>query len=228
MRWTEYARRDAALQRRRRCSSSTLIQRAAGLPAVQPAAASPACAAGPRLQHRRLASRPTPTGRPTAGESTMSYLTQMAGLAFHNFVSAAAGIALAIAFIRGIARRESDTHRQLLGRPDARYALRAAAALPRRRALPRLAGRRRRTCGRTPGALSIRSRDGTDAAGKPQTTVHRAGHRPGAGRLAGDHQGARHQRRRLLQRQPRAPVREPDAAHQLPRDAGASSPSRPG
>ena len=44
-----------------------------------------------------------------SGESTMSYLTQMAGLAFHNFVSAAAGIALAIAFIRGIARREAKT-----------------------------------------------------------------------------------------------------------------------
>jgi potassium-transporting ATPase potassium-binding subunit len=44
-----------------------------------------------------------------SGESTMSYLTQMAGLAFHNFVSAAAGIALAIAFIRGIAQRETDT-----------------------------------------------------------------------------------------------------------------------
>src|SRR5215467_679105 len=41
-----------------------------------------------------------------SGESTMSYLTQMAGLAFHNFVSAATGIALAIAFIRGIARRQ--------------------------------------------------------------------------------------------------------------------------
>ena len=37
------------------------------------------------------------------GETTMSYLTQMAGLAYHNFVSAAVGIALAIAFIRGIA-----------------------------------------------------------------------------------------------------------------------------
>jgi K+-transporting ATPase ATPase A chain len=44
-----------------------------------------------------------------SGESTMSYFTQMAGLAFHNFVSAATGIALAIAFIRGIARRESKT-----------------------------------------------------------------------------------------------------------------------
>ncbi|MGE0130610.1 MAG: potassium-transporting ATPase subunit KdpA [Blastocatellales bacterium] len=42
-------------------------------------------------------------------EVTMSYLTQMAGLAYHNFVSAAVGIALAIAFIRGIGRRERDT-----------------------------------------------------------------------------------------------------------------------
>jgi potassium-transporting ATPase potassium-binding subunit len=44
-----------------------------------------------------------------SGESAMSYLTQMAGLAFHNFASAATGIALAIAFIRGVARRESRT-----------------------------------------------------------------------------------------------------------------------
>ncbi len=44
-----------------------------------------------------------------SGESTMSYFTQMAGLAFHNFVSAATGIALAIAFIRGIARRQMQT-----------------------------------------------------------------------------------------------------------------------
>ena len=43
-----------------------------------------------------------------AGESTMSYFTQMAGLAYHNFASAAVGIALAIAVIRGIARKETD------------------------------------------------------------------------------------------------------------------------
>src|SRR5580698_9933850 len=43
------------------------------------------------------------------GEATMSYLTQMVGLAYHNFASAAVGIALAIAFIRGIARREKET-----------------------------------------------------------------------------------------------------------------------
>jgi K+-transporting ATPase ATPase A chain len=44
-----------------------------------------------------------------SGESTMSYFTQMAGLAYHNFISAAVGIALAIAFIRGIARRQMAT-----------------------------------------------------------------------------------------------------------------------
>lgn len=44
-----------------------------------------------------------------SGEATMSYLTQMAGLAYHNFTSAAVGMALAIAFIRGIARREQET-----------------------------------------------------------------------------------------------------------------------
>ena len=44
-----------------------------------------------------------------SGESTMSYFTQMAGLAYHNFISAAVGIALAIAFIRGIARRQMET-----------------------------------------------------------------------------------------------------------------------
>src|SRR6185436_9677253 len=42
-------------------------------------------------------------------EVTMSYFTQMAGLAYHNFVSAAVGISLAVAFIRGIARREAQT-----------------------------------------------------------------------------------------------------------------------
>jgi potassium-transporting ATPase potassium-binding subunit len=43
-----------------------------------------------------------------AGETTMSYLTQMAGLAVQNFESAAVGMALAVVFIRGIARFETD------------------------------------------------------------------------------------------------------------------------
>jgi potassium-transporting ATPase potassium-binding subunit len=42
-------------------------------------------------------------------ETTMSYFTQMVGLAYHNFFSAAVGIAVAIALVRGIARRETKT-----------------------------------------------------------------------------------------------------------------------
>jgi len=44
-----------------------------------------------------------------AGENTMSHLTQMTGLAVQNFVSAAVGLAVAIAFIRGLVRRRSGT-----------------------------------------------------------------------------------------------------------------------
>jgi K+-transporting ATPase ATPase A chain len=43
------------------------------------------------------------------GETTMTYLTQMAGLAVRNFVSAATGIAIAIALTRGLVRRSSTT-----------------------------------------------------------------------------------------------------------------------
>ncbi len=43
------------------------------------------------------------------GESTMSYFSQMVGLAFHNFISAAAGIAVAAALVRGIARDKAAT-----------------------------------------------------------------------------------------------------------------------
>src|SRR5260370_126863 len=43
------------------------------------------------------------------GESTMAHLTQMAGLAVHNFVSAAAGAAVAVALIRGLVRRRTGT-----------------------------------------------------------------------------------------------------------------------
>jgi potassium-transporting ATPase potassium-binding subunit len=41
------------------------------------------------------------------GETTMSYLSQMSQLAFHNFVSAAVGMALAVALVRGISRRSA-------------------------------------------------------------------------------------------------------------------------
>ena len=63
------------------------------------------------------------------GESTLSYFVQMAALAVQNFASAAAGIAVAIALVRGFARQETQNHRQFLGGCDARDGLRAAADL---------------------------------------------------------------------------------------------------
>ena len=67
-------------------------------------------AVAPDLAFNTAASFTTNTNwQAYGGESTMSYLTQMAGLAYHNFVSAAVGIAVAIAFIRGIAQREKET-----------------------------------------------------------------------------------------------------------------------
>ena len=63
----------------------------------------------PELAFNTAASFTTNTNwQAYSGETTMSYLTQMAGLAYHNFTSAATGIVLAIAFIRGIAQRERD------------------------------------------------------------------------------------------------------------------------
>ena len=67
-------------------------------------------AVAPDLAFNTAASFTTNTNwQDYGGETTMSYFTQMAGLAYHNFVSAAVGIALAIAFIRGIVRREKKT-----------------------------------------------------------------------------------------------------------------------
>ena len=70
-----------------------------GLPGVSPA-----------LAFNTAASFSTNTNwQAYAGETTMSYLTQMMGLAYHNFVSAASGIAMAIAIIRGFVRRSTKT-----------------------------------------------------------------------------------------------------------------------
>ena len=70
-----------------------------GLPAV-----------GPDLAWNTAASFTTNTNwQSYTPETTMSYLTQMAGLATHNFWSAAVGIAVAVALIRGIKRTVSGT-----------------------------------------------------------------------------------------------------------------------
>ena len=142
----------------------------------------------------------------------MSYLTQMLG-------ARCAELRLGRGRHGGRRRLHPRPHaplvaraRQLLGRPHAQLPLRAAADL-----------RSSARCVLVSQGV-VQNLDapdpGQDARGR------RADDRPGPGRLAGDHQGARHQRRRLLQRQLGAPVREPDAAHQPPRDAG--DPRHPG
>jgi K+-transporting ATPase ATPase A chain len=62
-----------------------------------------------------------------AGETTMSTLSQMAGLTVQNFLSAATGATLAAAVARAFAPTGGRGRRQLLGRPDTHHALRAAA-----------------------------------------------------------------------------------------------------
>ncbi|GAC1400535.1 MAG: potassium-transporting ATPase subunit KdpA [Ktedonobacteraceae bacterium] len=64
----------------------------------------------PQLAFNTAASFTTNTNwQNYSGEQTMSYLTQMSGLAFHNFASAATGIALAVALVRGLTRRSAQS-----------------------------------------------------------------------------------------------------------------------
>ena len=136
-------------------------------------------------------------------ESTMSYLTEMAGLATHNFFSAAVGIVVAVALVRAIKRTSCatignfwvDTTRTLL------YIL-------------------------LPGFAHLRAAAGS--AGRPAESAclhgcaHARGpdtdHRTGTRGFTGSHQDARHEWRRILQRQQRSSVRESDAVLQLPPD----------
>ncbi len=106
MRWTEYA---VALLFFSIVSMLVLygIQR---LQAVLPWNPQGFAGVAPDLAFNTAASFTTNTNwQAYGGETTMSYFTQMAGLAYHNFMSAAVGIAVAIAFIRGIAQKEKDT-----------------------------------------------------------------------------------------------------------------------
>jgi K+-transporting ATPase ATPase A chain len=67
-------------------------------------------AVNPNLAFNTAASFTTNTNwQNYAGESTLSYFSQMVGLTFHNFVSAATGIAIAAALVRAIARRSAQT-----------------------------------------------------------------------------------------------------------------------
>ena len=101
--------------------------------------------------------------------------------------------------------------RQLLGRHHPRDPVHPAAA-------------RRRRCDRA--CLAGRHPDLRRAGGREHARRSGADDRARPVRVAGDHQGARHQRRRAAQRELGAPVREPDAADELDRDARRSSSSR--
>ena len=118
------------------------------------------------------------------GESTLSYLVQMLGLTHQNFLSAATGIVLAVALIRGFARDLGQDRRQFLGRYDPLHALHPHSDL---RAFCPFLG----LAGHAADARGICRRD--DAGGR------QANHRRRSRRLAGRHQDARHQWRRLLQ-----------------------------
>ena len=140
-----------------------------------------------------------------SGESTMSYLVQMAALAVQNFVSAAAGIAVAIALIRGFARHETDKIGNFwvdLTRGTL-YVLLPISIV---------------------AALVLRARRASiqnfhPVHGREDGRRRDADDRAGPGGVAGSHQAARHERRRLLQRQLVASVREPDAVHEPGADA---------
>ena len=129
------------------------------------------------------------------GETTMSYFCQMAGLAVQNFVSAAVGIAVLVALIRGIVARHGNGTLGNFYKDMTRIILYilvplsivATVVLVSQGVLQTLGGSGRR-------------------------------HRPRPGRLPRGDQAARHQRRRLLQRQLGLSVREPDGVLELRRD----------
>ena len=90
-----------------------LIQRSQHLLPLNPQHFGPV---SPDLAFNTAASFTTNTNwQSYAGESTMSYLTQMAGLAWHNFTSAAAGIAVALVLARGLIRRPGPDGAKTLG-----------------------------------------------------------------------------------------------------------------
>ena len=136
----------------------------------------------------------------------MGHLVQMAGLAVQNFVSAAVGIAVAVALVRGFARSRTDQ----LGNfwvDLTRIMLRILLPIAVVGAIVLIVG----------GVVQNLSggTDVTTLTGGTQTHHRRPGGQPGG------HQGAGHQRRRLLQRQQRPPVREPDHLDQLAGDLPA-------
>jgi K+-transporting ATPase ATPase A chain len=106
MRWTEYATAMLMMS----VVSMIVLYAILRLQHLLPGNPQHFGAVAPDLAFNTAASFTTNTNwQAYSGESVMSYFTQMAGLAYHNFLSAAVGIARAVAVIRGIARREMET-----------------------------------------------------------------------------------------------------------------------
>ena len=163
------------------------------------------------------------------GEQTMSYLTQMAGLAFHNFASAAVGIALAVAFIRGIARREKDTIGNfwvdmtrstlwILLPMCLVYSLVLVSQGVIQNFKPydtvKLV---------EPQQVQKIGQDGKPVLASGRKTCHGyrgpTDDRARARRVSGSHQDAGNERRRIYECQQRAPIRKSHALQQFPGDA---------
>ena len=176
------------------------------------AAPAPARWASPAWTRRwrstpRVASSPTRTGSRTPARRRWATSCRWPASPCRTSLSAAVGIAVAVALIRGFTRSRTDrlgnfwvdlvriTVRILLP-----LAVVAAVVLIAMGAVQNFAGRHRRHHAR---------RRRPDDPRRP-------------GRLAGGDQGARHQRRRLLQRQLRPPVREPERADEPARDLPAA------
>ena len=177
------------------------------------------------------------------GESTMSYFSQMVGLAFHNFVSAAIGIAIAAALVRGIARHSARTLGNfwvdlvrvtyyLLLPICLVFAVFLVSQGMIQNFKPYTKAKLVEPYEGPGGEEERRRRDrSTDADGKAvmeEQTVTDQNHRARADGLADRHQNARHEWRRLRERQRRASVRESDAAVELSSRCSRSSPSAAG
>ena len=197
MKWTTYAS-PCWCSRFARLAVHLRAAAPAGLPAAQPAALRrQADDAGPRVQHRDVVHDQHQLAELLAGGDDLLLLEH--GGARHPQLGVGGGRDRGRH--RGGARLRPRTSVDGLGNfwvdivRATLYVLLPICA--RRRARVRRAGR----------AAELRAVHGRD-----DPRGRQADHRPGAGRLAGDHQAARHQRRRLLQRQLGASLREPDAA----------------
>ena len=175
-----------------------LIQRIQGLLPFNPQgfgtahAAQGATAMTPDLAFNTAVSFTTNTNwQSYTPEITMSYLTQMVGLATHNFFSAAAGMADRGGIDPRLRSPYQRKDRQFLGRHDAGYRVCPVAAVGGNRAAVCLAGR-------DPESQPVYESD--------HPRRRRSDHRSGASRVAGSHQDAGYERRRFLQRQLRASV----------------------